>query len=232
MSFCVYKHTTPSNKVYIGITSKSPKERWVNGYGYHHNKHFTSAIEKYGWENIKHEVLYENLTKEEAEAKEIQLISEYHSNDRRYGYNVQRGGSVSRLGLKHSDETKRKISLKGKGRKISEEQKLKQSERLKGKEPVWCRGLCHTKEADEKRRRTLERTGVLKGRNLGSKSPRAKGVSMYTTDGQFIKSFGAFTDAQRETGVDYGSIVKVCRGQRKSAGGYFWQYGDYSRRQV
>ena len=26
--FCVYKHTTPSGKVYIGITSRKPKERW------------------------------------------------------------------------------------------------------------------------------------------------------------------------------------------------------------
>ena len=30
----VYKHTSPSNKVYIGITSREPKLRWDNGNGY------------------------------------------------------------------------------------------------------------------------------------------------------------------------------------------------------
>ena len=31
---CVYKHTSPSNKVYIGMTTVQPEERWNNGWGY------------------------------------------------------------------------------------------------------------------------------------------------------------------------------------------------------
>lgn len=34
----VYKHVSPSNKVYIGITSKSLEERFKNGYGYLNKK--------------------------------------------------------------------------------------------------------------------------------------------------------------------------------------------------
>ena len=45
----VYKHTSPSNKVYIGITAKEPKDRWMSGYGYRKNDHFNKAILKYGW---------------------------------------------------------------------------------------------------------------------------------------------------------------------------------------
>lgn len=30
----VYKHTSPSGKVYIGITGREPKLRWDNGNGY------------------------------------------------------------------------------------------------------------------------------------------------------------------------------------------------------
>ena len=64
MAYSVYKHTSPNGKVYIGITSRKPEQRWSNGYGYVKNKHFTHAINKYGWENIKHEILFSNLTKE------------------------------------------------------------------------------------------------------------------------------------------------------------------------
>ena len=35
--YSVYMHITPSNKVYIGITSKAPEERWMNGRGYQHS---------------------------------------------------------------------------------------------------------------------------------------------------------------------------------------------------
>ena len=58
--FCVYKHVSPSHKVYIGITSRKPKKRWVNGEGYSNNDYFTKAIKKYGWDNFKHEILYTN----------------------------------------------------------------------------------------------------------------------------------------------------------------------------
>ena len=54
-NFCVYKHTCPNGKVYIGITSKKPEYRWgKNGIGYKKQPHFCRAIPKYGWGNIKH----------------------------------------------------------------------------------------------------------------------------------------------------------------------------------
>ena len=33
-NYCVYKHTSPSGKVYIGQTSINPLDRWQNGKGY------------------------------------------------------------------------------------------------------------------------------------------------------------------------------------------------------
>lgn len=95
MGWFVYKHTTPSGKVYIGITSKSPKRRWNSGHGYKHCKGFWNAIVKYGWQNITHEVLYDGLTKEEAERYERELIKSHRSTDCRFGYNILPGGDAT-----------------------------------------------------------------------------------------------------------------------------------------
>ena len=40
----------------------------------------------------------------------------------------------------------------------------------------------------------------------------------------FIKKYSSAAEARRETGVDESGIRKVCKGQRKTAGGYFWTY--------
>jgi hypothetical protein len=61
-TYIVYKHTSPNNKVYIGITKKKPNDRWASGFGYEHQIYFFRAIVKYGWDNFKHEILYTNLT--------------------------------------------------------------------------------------------------------------------------------------------------------------------------
>ena len=91
--YIVYKHVFPNDKVYIGITMNKPKRRWDCGRGYKGQRILSCAIKKYGWENIKHYILFENLSKEEAENIEISLISEYQSNDRQFGYNFLQGGS-------------------------------------------------------------------------------------------------------------------------------------------
>ena len=116
MSYTVYKHTTPNNKIYIGITKLNVKRRWLSGYGYQNNKYFFDDIVKYGWKNINHEILFENLTKKEAEEKEIQLIAMYKSNDNSYGYNISSGGH-STQGVKCTNERKRKIMVSQPARK-------------------------------------------------------------------------------------------------------------------
>ena len=127
-NYTVYMHKFPNNKVYIGITLQKPQYRWRRGGRY--NDYMKQAISKYGWDNIKHIILYEHLTKEEAEQKEIELIAQYKSNQRDYGYNIQNGGSHQGC---VSEETKEKISKKN-----------------KGKEP-WCKGKKFTLEEKSKR---------------------------------------------------------------------------------
>ena len=105
-NYTVYVHITPNNKFYIGITSNKPNLRWQNGKGYKLNEYFNNAINKYGWNNIKHDIIANNLTKQEAENFEILLINKLRSNDEQYGYNIKIGGNTAT----HSEETKLKMS--------------------------------------------------------------------------------------------------------------------------
>lgn len=159
--YIVYLHTNKVNgMVYIGMTCRTVEERWNSGY--QGNPHFYRAIKKYGRNSFKHEVLAENLTKEEAEQLERFYISKYNSTDPKIGYNIENGGNS--IG-KHSEETKRKISesQKGrkftgehiqnlskslKGRKITDEQRAKLSERMKGN--TYTLGYRHSEETKRK----------------------------------------------------------------------------------
>lgn len=85
--YCVYKHTVPNKKVYIGITKVNPNDRWANGHGYKDNKQFYNDIVLYGWLNIKHEILYSNLSEETARDIEAKLIGKFRSYKKAFGYN-------------------------------------------------------------------------------------------------------------------------------------------------
>ena len=83
-NYVVYRHTSPSGKVYIGMTKQSAEQRWQYGLGYRTQAKFYRAIQKYGWENIRHEVVFSNLNFEEAEQKERELIEQHQSWDNRF----------------------------------------------------------------------------------------------------------------------------------------------------
>ena len=102
-NFKVYIHKNLINgKVYIGQTYKTLQERsGLNGKNYKGCTRFYEDIEKYGWDNFDHKVLYDNLSCEEANNLERELIKQYKSLDLNYGYNVASGG-----GNKDIDESK------------------------------------------------------------------------------------------------------------------------------
>ena len=136
--YVVYKHTTPSGKVYIGITGLKPERRWRNGNGYKDNEHFYRAILKYGWDNIKHEIVCTGLSKWQACRVEQSLIKYFDSANSDKGYNNSLGGECSAAGVRRSAETRRKMSksLKGAnnpmyGKHLSAETRKKLSESLK-----------------------------------------------------------------------------------------------------
>ena len=106
-NYTVYMHINKiNNKKYIGITKTSVNKRWgCNGTGYRDNKQsvFYRAIQKYGWDNFEHKILYENLSQDEACNIEVKLIKEYKTQNKNFGYNVQPGGQLGNSGITFSD---------------------------------------------------------------------------------------------------------------------------------
>ena len=100
--YLVYMHINKlNNKVYIGITSKLPHQRWgFNGRNYKiGHTAFYRALKKYpDWDNDwDHIVIKQDLTKDEACDMEVELIAKYKSNcckyhNPSYGYNMTDGG--------------------------------------------------------------------------------------------------------------------------------------------
>lgn len=64
---------------------------------------------------------------------------------------------------------------------------------------------------------------------IGKESHSHKPVLQYDMQGNFIKKFYGIAEAQRETGIIFQNISKVCKGERKSAGGYIWRFENEPR---
>lgn len=203
--YTLYKHTSPSGKVYIGITSKNVKKRWQNGTGYLPCKAFHRAILKYGWDNITHEVLFTNLSKEMAEQLEILLIKHYKQLG--ISYNIANGGKGF-LGYKPNAKTRKLLSEAAKGRKP------------------------HTWKEESKellRQAHLRNIESYKTPDFREKISRAvdykkSKVLQFTLEGELLRSFDSANEAQKYTGVDRGAILRCCKGKVKKAGNFIWEY--------
>ena len=198
-NYCVYRHICPNGKVYIGITSQSVSSRWKNGKGYQHNAHFTSAIKKYGWDNIKHEILFDSLTESEACEIEKELIARYKSNQREFGYNQSCGGEEHK-GCVCSEKTKRAISKANKGR------------------------IAHNKGIRMSEAQKIKVSNSRKGKMTGKKNHKSKTVYQYSLSGELLKVWESACSAGRELGINYKSISDCCLGRQHTAYGFKWSY--------
>ena len=92
---------SPSGKCYIGITHLEPEVRWgKEGSRYYKGTIFYRAIQKYGWKNFKHEILFHNCSEFLAKVLEVAFIKYYK--DRGLSYNTTVGGEGHNLGLDSS----------------------------------------------------------------------------------------------------------------------------------
>ena len=239
----VYMHVVPKelsgykhDKYYIGITQQSLTKRWQHGCGYYSCTFFYKAIQKYGWDNMEHLVVAEDLSEIEAKEMEVELIAKYNSNNSKYGYNLTKGGDGT-VGRNKTDEEKemhRKLSKEvylrpgyvhpNKGKKFPKEVREKMSEGQKKRfaDPNYVnprKGIPMSEEIKEKLRKPRPQ---ISGKN----SPTAKVIYQYDLDMNLIKEYPCVKYAAKETSIGYRTILLCVSGEAKTAGGYIWKYKD------
>lgn len=219
--YSVYRHINNINsKQYFGITKQNPpSNRWgVNGVNYKQSPHFWSAIQKYGWDNFTHEVLFTGLTKKDACTIEMALISEYKTQDNRYGYNIYEGGecpsipkevrskmSSAMIGNKNgfgktcSEEKKEKIAMAQRGRKFTKEHRDAISKAKKGK--------THKSLSIESRKKIADAHDKK---------------CVYCEETQTV--YESIQECARQLHLYATLVCKVCKGKLKSTGGYHLSY--------
>lgn len=220
--YTVYQHKNKiNNKVYIGITSRTPTERWgKNGNNYKSSPHFYAAIRKYGWDNFEHNILFTDLTKEQACLKEQELIKSFNSMNRNYGYNSTSGGEIFEL----NEEAKKKKSISMIGNKnnlghvCSEEKKKKISEAQKGR--IFSEE--HKKKLSEAASKRHVSCSENKKEKLSKNYPNKRKVYCE----ELNKVFDSVQQCSRELGIPATNISKLCGGRGKTLKGYHLKYYD------
>ena len=218
--YTVYQHKNKINgKVYIGITMQEPEQRWRHGEGYKSSPHFYSAIQKYGWNNFEHNILFQNLTKEEACKKEQELITKFNSMNRKFGYNSTSGGDIFTM----NKETKQKISQalmgnkNGLGHPCSEEKKKKISEAQKGRH-LTEEHKQKLSEAAKKRHTPCSEQAKKNIKKASHKKP------VYCEELDTV--FESVQECSRQLGIPATNISKLCNGRGKTLKGYHLRYYD------
>lgn len=242
-TYCVYIHTFPNGKVYVGITSQKPEHRWKNGKKYAYNQLVGRAIEKYGWDAVRHDVLFDGLTEPEAKSKEIELIKKYNSQNRNYGYNLTAGGD-GMAGFKTYESTKKKLSEINTGKRHTEESRRKMSEARKGEKAYWygkqLPGDMKKKISEGKKGKKAGEDAYWYGKTMpedvrqkmsqnhadvsGANNPRATTIQMASEDGSFIREFPTIASAAEFRGCHRDTMRRYCAGRFRDQTGYVWRY--------
>ncbi|MBN1046202.1 hypothetical protein DVW08_12705 [Clostridium botulinum] len=256
-----------NNKIYIGQTTQTIERRW-EGHLYDckkaKNNKFYNAINKYGKENFKIEIVENDISSQALlNEREIYWIKFYDSY--KSGYNSTLGGEESPM---HYKAVREKVSSTNKGRVFSEEHRKKISIAHKGKpgtpytekhKRYMSKILTGRKVSIDTRNKLriinlgkkqsietrLKRSNSMKGRKsteehkrkistslkensyspVGKENVKSKPVlQVDIKTGEILKKFESACLAENYMGKpkNWGSIIRVANGQRKSAYGYKW----------
>ena len=247
----VYAHVFPNNKVYVGITKQSLEDRWKNGKGYKRKNQpvIAKAIEKYEWKNIKHILLFNNLTKTQAEDLEKHFITDLELYKHENGYNSTLGGETN----SPNEETKAKIGKKCKEIWQSKSYREKAVKNMKGKKRS-VEAIENIRKAQLKRFQDKSQrehiSAIQKGKKRSEEAKRKTSESLkkyYSNEQVRIrhkaemkermkfqckkvlcvelkKEFESIKMASEWTGMCSQNLSACLQGKRKTYGGYHWRY--------
>jgi len=250
----IYKATNKINgKSYIGQTIQPLNKRIIkhvnDALNNRYNSYFHKVIRKHGKKNFIWEVIAKCNSIEELNKMEVEMIKRHNAINK--GYNLTEGGE-GRVGCKHTEKSKKKMSEQNKGEKNgmygkhhSEKTKKKMSESRKGKKSFW-----YGKHLTEETRRKISESRIgekncnygkkfsieirqrmskaTKGRYIGSKNFRAKKYVITTPKGEeiFVHGISNFCRNYTKEKIYSGNLIKVAQGKQKQYKGYKCRYWE------
>ena len=254
-NYCVYMHTTPSSKRYIGITCQKLNHRWRNGEGYKRCVAFYKAVQKYGWENIKHEVLLTGLSLSEANKAEKYYIEKYNTHNKHYGYNCTEGGEgVS--GWKPNEEQREKNrqskikqwqdpdmrarltkERQQRGANPKERERMKQlanemwqDPEMRNKLEEHLRELAYDETLREKRSEKMKQHWTENSeRFMKNRQYKTGAENKCSKPVRCIDTGKVYANAriaEAETGISYKGISGCANGRQKTAQGTRWEFAE------
>lgn len=213
--YIIYGLFFPNGKIRIGQTNNFDKRMYdYNWFATSekakkylmYNYLISKKIRKYGWDNIKKEILYDNISEEFIDELETQIISKYNSADYNFGYNVLNEAKTMR-GYKHTTESKKKISMANSGKNHS----------------MW--GKHHLEKTKEKIRiGNLGKKQSEKSKKKMSKIKQKPVIAFIKNSDKFIGTFESAKQASEKLNLWATSITAVLRNKYKSTGGYTFKY--------
>lgn len=206
----IYLITNLANgKQYVGQTSLPAHKRLAKHYRdslYGRSTYLCRAIRKYGIENFSIEILEEHLSHEDALSQEKFFIETLGTN--LVGYNMTHGGEGT-SGYRHSDDTRRRMSLSRVGKTHSENTKKLLSVQRQGELNVNYQKIY----SDIERRKISDKT-------RGANNPRAKSflVTLPNGEDEVVYDRSGFC---KKHNLNYWSVVWACD-HGKPHKGYIW----------
>lgn len=234
-----------TKKIYVG-SAVNIYNRWlVHKHGLannvHHSKKLQNSYNKHGIENFIFELI-EECPKEVLIEREQYWMDVLKSVNE--GYNIcPKAGSS--LGKKHSDDTKKKIGIKSKGRVFSEERNKKISEANKGKlvgvkNPMYGKKVSeetkqkislntsgnknpfYGKKHSEDTKNKLSKLCGHKGRNNSQYIPTP--IIQYDMDGNLVKEWFDLISIKEEGSFNNKAVSRACRKIIKTYKKYIWEF--------
>lgn len=199
----IYKLYYPDGTYYIGVTNNI-KRRLRE-----HNLNISTS----GWSNV--EILFNNLTEQYAYEIEKILVSDHIDRDPSLR-NRTRGGRHPfnmRLGVTHTEDTKKKISLSKLGKKInlSPESRRIKSEKMKGNnnpaKQQYVKDKLSAKTKENSKRRN--QPGTMLGKKLSKEAIEKISYKINTPEGVFASS----TQASIALKISQQTVINRCKSE-------------------
>lgn len=227
-----------NNKIYIGQTIRSFRDRiheYELGLG---NQYLNNAFNKYGFNEFEFKIIDTGNNLNELNTKEINYILKYKSNQKEFGYNIESGGknaipvtetiekmSKSHTGIKQSSEwVNKRIAKAGtkEAKKYGKPKTEKDKTFLSENSSKYWKG----KERDSETKKKISETKLKNGLSEIQKNVICRKVYLVDVDQNvIIKKFESTSKASLSEKINQSTISRRCKAN-KIINGIMWTYNS------